>query len=123
MTSKTKREHYDCTCFNEEHTMFCTLNSDFCPDYPPALDFSFFLQAYPKYICIPNMPFIINNIFNTFIVVPTFRIWTAIKYIFGYKSKYGHFDIFSLRVEDADRLITLIEEFKRLNKENKNANQ
>ena len=32
------------------------------------------------------------------------RIWMAIKYIFGYKSCYGHFDEFIFKKSDADRL-------------------
>jgi hypothetical protein len=36
------------------------------------------------------------------------RIWTAIKYVFGYKCKYGHFDCTLIRKEDYDRLVDLI---------------
>jgi hypothetical protein len=33
------------------------------------------------------------------------RIKVAIKYIFGHKSIYGHFDSFLLKPEDSERLI------------------
>lgn len=39
------------------------------------------------------------------------RIWIAIKYIFGYKCRYGHWDNWSLAIEDAERLKNLIEKF------------
>jgi len=32
------------------------------------------------------------------------RLWVGIKYIFGYKSKYGHWDCWNLCKEDAARL-------------------
>ena len=32
------------------------------------------------------------------------RIWIAIKYIFGYKCKFGHFDEFIFKKTDADKL-------------------
>lgn len=32
------------------------------------------------------------------------RIWMAIKYIFGYKCRYGHFDEFIFKKSDADKL-------------------
>lgn len=32
------------------------------------------------------------------------RIWMAIKYIFGYKCCYGHFDEFIFKSSDADKL-------------------
>jgi hypothetical protein len=35
------------------------------------------------------------------------RIWIAIKYIFGYKCKYGHFDEFVWREDDMAQLADL----------------
>ena len=35
---------------------------------------------------------------------PLKRLWLGIKYIFGYKSKYGHFQEFIFKNEDAYRL-------------------
>ena len=40
------------------------------------------------------------------------RIWNAIKYVFGYKCRYGHFDEFILQRADVTRLITLLQEYK-----------
>lgn len=40
------------------------------------------------------------------------RLWQGLKYIFGYKCKYGHFDEFILNPEDADRFIDMLKKFK-----------
>lgn len=37
------------------------------------------------------------------------RVWVALKYIFGYKCRYGHFDCFIMRPEDAYRLKTILD--------------
>lgn len=36
------------------------------------------------------------------------RIWNAIKYIFGYRSKYGHFDSFIFQKCDAPKLAKIV---------------
>lgn len=36
------------------------------------------------------------------------RIWMAIKYIFGYKYMYGHFDEFIFKKSDADKLQKIV---------------
>jgi hypothetical protein len=40
------------------------------------------------------------------------RLWTALKYVFGYKCQYGHFDEFVVRPEDADKFISLFQRYK-----------
>ena len=40
------------------------------------------------------------------------RIWVAIKYIFGYKSKYGNWDCWMLKNEDVQRLINVLSKVK-----------
>ena len=40
------------------------------------------------------------------------RLKYAIKYVFGYKSKYGAFDEFILRKEDADKLQGIVDYLK-----------
>ncbi len=42
------------------------------------------------------------------------RVWVAVKYVFGYKCKHGHWDCTMLRPEDADRLIGMLNDYKRL---------
>jgi len=45
------------------------------------------------------------------------RIWTAVKYVFGYKSKYGDFDEFIFKDEDVDRLLELLVHQKKTKEE------
>lgn len=40
------------------------------------------------------------------------RLKYAIKYVFGYKSKYGAFDEFIFRKEDADKLQSIVDYLK-----------
>ena len=40
------------------------------------------------------------------------RIWIAIKYIFGYKCKFGHFDEFIFKKTDADKLQSVVNYLK-----------
>lgn len=41
------------------------------------------------------------------------RIWVAIKYIFGYKSRYGNWDEFIFEPNDIDKLNIIIREIKK----------
>jgi len=49
------------------------------------------------------------------------RIWTAVCYVFGYKSKYGDFDEFLFKDEDVDRLLELLEHQRKTKELLKNA--
>jgi phage-related protein len=40
------------------------------------------------------------------------RIWVSLKYIFGYKCRYGHWDEFILNKKDADRFIEILKKIK-----------
>jgi hypothetical protein len=42
------------------------------------------------------------------------RCWVALKYIFGYQSKYGAFDCWELDEKDLNSLIDLLTEVKKL---------
>jgi len=39
------------------------------------------------------------------------RLWIGIKYIFGYRSKYGEFDVVNIRHEDVGRMVKLLHKF------------
>ena len=39
------------------------------------------------------------------------RVWKAVKYVFGYRCKYGHWDTTSMNPMDAMKLRKLLEEF------------
>jgi len=42
------------------------------------------------------------------------RLYRAIKYLFGYKSKYGDFDNIIMKDEDVDRLLELLKYQKKI---------
>lgn len=87
----SRTEFFECICATEEHTIRFKLDTDDTELYA-----SVFLNQY-------------RGFFG--------RLWIAIKYLFGYKCKYGHWDCTELRPEDADRLIALLQEYKRLSGE------
>jgi len=39
------------------------------------------------------------------------RLWIAIKYVFGYRSKYGEFDVVNIRYEDVPRMKAILDKF------------
>ena len=80
-----KFHYFECQCYSDEHTLKFTLDDE----DEPYLVTSIFLNQY-------------RSIFK--------RVWVAIKYIFGYTCKYGHWDCWELRPEDSKRLMALLEE-------------
>ena len=79
-----KSDYFECQCMGDEHTLkFVSDKED--------IWISMFLNQY-------------RNIFK--------RIWIAIKYVFGYNCKYGHWDNWVLRPEDLQRLKQLVCEFE-----------
>lgn len=82
-----KNEYYECACGSLEHLLVAVLDKE-----DNELHFEFHLCQY-------------RNFFK--------RIWVAIKYIFGYKSRFGCFDTFILRNEDAERLIAMLEKLEK----------
>ncbi len=84
-------EYFDCTCSSSEHTLrFCYFKpykgKDFTED--AELYAEIHLNQY-------------RNIFK--------RIWVAIKYVFGYKCRYGHWDVWTLNQKDCERLRNLVD--------------
>jgi hypothetical protein len=73
-------EFFECSCGSDEHTLRFILSFD---EDEPSIYTTVFLGAYP---------------------LGWKRLWTAIRYLFGYKCKYGHWDCFELRQEDAERM-------------------
>lgn len=92
MTQQT--EFFECVCMTDEHTIRFQLDAT-DPDNV-ELYTSVFLNQY-------------HGFFG--------RLWIAIKYLFGYKCKYGHWDCTMLKLEDADRLIALLNNYKQLSME------
>ena len=94
-----KPEYFECACRSDEHTIkfqLLDVGTDDRPIYEVYT--SVFLNRY-------------GNIFK--------RIWVAIKYVFGYKCKYGHWDCWLLHDDDLDRLLDLLTEYKKIRNPNK----
>lgn len=88
-----KTEYFECVCSSDEHTLKFVLDEE-CDDIMDLeIWTSVFLDQYQPWWK---------------------RIWVAIKYIFGYKSRYGHWDCFIMRREDVDRMQLLLENFKNI---------
>ena len=81
--------HYvECSCSNDEHTLRFTIDAE-----DEIIYVSTFLNHWkPWYL----------------------RVFTAIKYIFGYKCMYGHFDNTLLRSEQVSQLKKVISEYEKL---------
>lgn len=75
-------EHFECDCHSPEHTLRFTLDQEYNEIYTEV-----FLNQYRPWWK---------------------RIWIAVKYVFGYKCMYGHFDCFMMQRADAGRLIALV---------------
>lgn len=75
-------EYFECACFSPEHTLRFVWDEEDNEIYTEV-----FLYQY-------------HNFFK--------RIWMALKYVFGYKCKYGHWDCFILQTKDAQRLKDLL---------------
>lgn len=76
---------FECKCGSDEHTLRFTLDKEDREIYT-----SVFLNNY-------------RNIFK--------RLFIAIRYIFGYKCEYGHWDCWIMRNEDVQNLSKMLENF------------
>ncbi len=81
-------EFFECICESDEHTLKFRLDVD-----EKEFWTSVFLHQY-------------RNFFH--------RLLVAIKYLFNYKCKDGHWDCFILKPEDTSRLILLLTEHRTL---------
>jgi hypothetical protein len=77
---------FECACGSDEHTLRFTLDKE------DNLIYTSIFLNYP----------------SSFLG----RIWLALKYIFGYKCKCGHWDCWILRKEDAQRLKNMLNELE-----------
>jgi len=80
-------EFFECECSSDEHTLKFTFNTEEKEIYTLV-----YLHQYHKF---------------------WERIWIAIKYVFGYKCKYGHWDCFVMKYKDVDRMKQLLEEYNK----------
>lgn len=88
MQSEMEHELYICKCNNIEHQLI----------------FSHFKDDEDR------------EVYVSVHLTPEWNIWKrikmAIKYVFGYKCCYGHFDEFIFKKEDADRLQKVVDFLK-----------
>lgn len=71
-----------CKCYSPEHQLMIWYDSE-------ENEYYFTVHLTPE-----------NNFFK--------RLWKALKYIFGHKCNYGHFDEFLLRDEDRKKLLDFL---------------
>ena len=108
-------EFFVCECYSDEHTIHWLMIDN--KDAPPEMYISVFLGSTPQSVYTPLwFPARLGRWVEMGINFLT-RIWNATKYVFGYKSKYGYFDAFSLKVKDGDRMIEFIQKYQRLHDE------
>jgi hypothetical protein len=96
--------NFECVCTSDEHRLSFRLQ-----DGNVKLDNTIDLEtARAEYVELYTSIFLAQHrsIFR--------RIWVGIKYVFGYKSRYGHWDSWSVRDEDVDALIAMLQKFKNL---------
>lgn len=80
---------FECACGSDEHVLRFTLDKD--PE-DPGIYTSIFLNADYRWYQ---------------------RLAVAMRYVLGYKCKYGHWDTWILCKEDAKSLIAMLEDFIR----------
>lgn len=83
-----RTEFFECICHSDEHTL--RFSYDPGPE-EMGIWAGVFLNQY-------------HNIFQ--------RIWITIKYVFGYKCKYGHWDCFQFKYNDIDRFVDMLTTYK-----------
>jgi len=76
-------EYFECACGGDEHTLRFIIDKE-----DKRLYTSVFLNDY-------------QSIWK--------RVWIAIKYIFGYKCQYGHWDYWIMRYEDIPRMREMLD--------------
>lgn len=74
-----------CACYSAEHTLQFLFDEDENEIYTEVLLRQY--RSFPK------------------------RVWVAIKYILGYKCRFGHFDCFEMSPEAAEKLVEALREY------------
>ena len=85
-------QYFDCQCHTPEHTIRLVID--------------------PEYGDLHLEVFLGDNVWYM-------RIWKAIKYVFGYKCRYGHYDCTLLKPEDYERLEHLMKRSRDIIEKNK----
>ena len=88
---------FECYCYDDEHTVRFTLNKGYYED-----------GTYKSENEFPEL------YMSTFLSTGGFftRLWLGIKYVFGYRGKYGYFGNWTLVTEDVNKLEDMIQDYK-----------
>ena len=86
---------FECYCYDDEHTIRFTLDNGEHDDEPPEIYTSIFMDT--------------GGFFR--------RVKLGIKYIFGYKCRYGHFGNWTLCKEDLSKLESMVKDYSNVLKE------
>ncbi len=86
--------YYECSCGSSEHTLKFILDFDRygegTTDHDPMIYTEVYLNDWQ----------------------PLWkRIWVAVRYVFGYRCRYGHWDCFNMRPQDAVQLRDMLDTF------------
>jgi hypothetical protein len=82
--------YFTCECYSDEHTLRFSYIRD--PE---------FHEVYTSiYVGNPAVGFL-------------GRLWSFVKYVFGHRCRYGDFDCFCLNPKDLDKLIALLQSYKK----------
>lgn len=95
--SKLKHVYTECDCGSDEHVIRFTFDED-----DGDLYMSVFLNQYQSWWQ---------------------RIWIAVKYVFGYKSKYGHFDCTCISGDETVKLASLFTKAAKVQKQHQQDQQ
>ena len=90
MGSATMKHYFECDCGLDEHR-FCVTSEEAEDDFPPQLYFHVQMCQYRSFFK---------------------RTFEALRYILGYKSKYGHWDTINISEDDTNRLVVLLHQHR-----------
>jgi hypothetical protein len=118
-----KTEWFQCICHEDEHTLKFSLL-----DLPEEKNIEFFATIYlnNEFSTVHGLDWLPGPIFRLLdwaLFVPARKFWVCVKYFFGYKCKYGHWDVWQLQPEEVDKMIEMLKAFKEKKAEYENASK
>lgn len=87
--------YFDCACNSSDHTLRFSLHEEYKGDEPSLYSEVQLRQYHPWYQ----------------------RVWMAIKYVFGYQCRYGHWDCFLFEKETAVQMRDLLNRYLKMHEE------
>ncbi len=93
---------FECYCYDDEHTVRFTLNKGYYEEGTYKSD-----NEFPE---LYMSTFLSTGGFFT-------RLWLGIKYVFGYRSKYGNFGSWTLQENDIGKLNSMLSDYEKAIKE------